>query len=192
MGAVSLLTPCVFPMIPITVSYFTRANERQGGARRRALVYGAGIMATFTVFGMAIAVLAGAGGINRFAANPWVNLLVTAIFVAFAFNLFGAYQINVPSSVLTALDRATGQERQRNRRHSADGLHLHADVVHLHRTVRRHAAGHGGAGSLGMAAARAAGVLGRIRRSRSSCWRSCRASSRGCRVPASGCNGSRS
>lgn len=108
MGALSLLTPCVFPMIPITVSYFTRANETaRGKPARNALIYAAGIMATFTVLGMAIAVLVGAGGINRFAANPWINLLVTGIFIAFAFNLFGAYQIVLSASMLTRLDQAT-------------------------------------------------------------------------------------
>jgi thiol:disulfide interchange protein len=108
MGALSLLTPCVFPMIPITVSYFTRTNETtRGKPTRNALVYAAGIVATFTILGMAIAVLVGAGGINRFAANPWINLLVTAIFVAFALNLFGLYQIGVPASLLTRLDGAT-------------------------------------------------------------------------------------
>ena len=108
MGALSLLTPCVFPMIPITVSYFTRTNETaRGSPARNALVYAAGIVATFTVLGMAIAVLVGAGGINRFAANPWVNLLVTGIFIAFALNLFGVYQIGLPASLLTRLDGAT-------------------------------------------------------------------------------------
>jgi thiol:disulfide interchange protein DsbD len=108
MGAVSLLTPCVFPMIPITVSYFTRTNETaRGTPARNALIYAAGIVATFTMFGMAIAALVGAGGINRFAANPWINLLVTAIFVAFALNLFGLYQIGMPASLLTRLDGAT-------------------------------------------------------------------------------------
>jgi thiol:disulfide interchange protein DsbD len=108
MGALSLLTPCVFPMIPITVSYFTRTGEvARGKPARNALIYAGGIMATFTVLGMAIAVLVGAGGINRFAANPWVNLLVTGIFLAFAFNLFGAYQIALPASLLTRLDTAT-------------------------------------------------------------------------------------
>ena len=107
MGALSLLTPCVFPMIPITVSYFTRTNETaRGTPARNALIYAGGIMATFTVLGMAIAVLVGAGGINRFAANPWINLLVTAIFVAFALNLFGLYQIGVPAALLTRLDGA--------------------------------------------------------------------------------------
>ncbi|MGH7592548.1 MAG: protein-disulfide reductase DsbD family protein, partial [Gemmatimonadales bacterium] len=108
MGALSLLTPCVFPMIPITVSYFTRANETaRGRPARNALVYAGGIMASFTVLGMAIAVLVGAGGINRLAANPWINLLITGIFVAFAFNLFGAYQIALPASLLTRLDGVT-------------------------------------------------------------------------------------
>ena len=108
MGALSLLTPCVFPMIPITVSYFTRTNETtRGRPTRNALVYAAGIVATFTILGMAIAVLVGAGGINRFAANPWINLLVTAIFVAFALNLFGLYQIGLPAALLTRLDGAT-------------------------------------------------------------------------------------
>ncbi|HEY8062095.1 MAG TPA: cytochrome c biogenesis protein CcdA [Gemmatimonadales bacterium] len=108
MGGLSLLTPCVFPMIPITVSYFTRTNETaRGKPARNALIYAGGIMATFTVLGMAIAVLVGAGGINRFAANPWINLLVTGIFIAFACNLFGAYQIALPASLLTRLDRVT-------------------------------------------------------------------------------------
>lgn len=108
MGALSLLTPCVFPMIPITVSYFTRTGETaRGSPARNALVYAAGIIATFTILGMAIAVLVGAGGINRFAANPWINLLVTAVFVAFALNLFGVFQIGVPAGLLTRLDGAT-------------------------------------------------------------------------------------
>ena len=108
MGALSLLTPCVFPMIPITVSYFTRTNETaRGSPARNASIYAAGIIATFAVLGMAIAVLVGAGGINRFAASPWVNLLVTGVFIAFALNLFGVYEIGLPASLLTRLDGAT-------------------------------------------------------------------------------------
>ena len=113
MGALSLLTPCVFPMIPITVSYFTRTTETtRSSPARNALIYAAGIMATFTVLGMATAILAGAGGINRFAANPWVNLLVTAIFLAFALNLFGLWQVTLPSVLLTRLTAASDGSRQ--------------------------------------------------------------------------------
>jgi thiol:disulfide interchange protein DsbD len=108
MGALSLLTPCVFPMIPITVSYFTRTTETtRAHPARNALVYAAGIIATFTVLGMVIAVFVGAGGVNRFAANPWINLLVMAIFVAFALNLFGVYEIGLPAGLMTRIDRAS-------------------------------------------------------------------------------------
>ena len=108
LGALSLLTPCVFPMIPITVSYF--ANHSAGDrskAVKLATVYSLGIVATFTLLGMLLAVLVGAAGINLFAANPWVNVLITAIFLFFAFNLFGAYEIAVPAKVLTRLDAVT-------------------------------------------------------------------------------------
>ncbi len=112
MGALSLLTPCVFPMIPITVSYFTRTHETtRSSPARNALIYAGGIMATFTLLGMAIAILVGAGGINRFAANPWINLLVTALFLAFALNLFGVWQVTLPSAILTRLNAASEGSR---------------------------------------------------------------------------------
>lgn len=106
LGAISLLTPCVFPMIPITISYFTKqAEQRKSKALKMALIYSLGIISTFTLLGMLIAIFIGAAGVNLFAANPWVNLVIAAIFLLFAFNLFGAYEINVPTSVLTTLDK---------------------------------------------------------------------------------------
>lgn len=111
MGAVSLLTPCVFPMVPITVSYFTHRGEvSRGKALRQAAIYAGGIVATFTALGMAIALLFGAGGVNRFAANPWINLVVTVIFVGFALTLFGLFSFTVPSGLLTRLDALTRSE----------------------------------------------------------------------------------
>ncbi len=108
LGALSLLTPCVFPMIPITVSYFTNHSS---GSRQKAVklatVYSLGIIATFTILGMLLAIFVGAAGINLFAANPWVNILIAGIFLFFAFNLFGAYEITIPTSVLTKLDGLT-------------------------------------------------------------------------------------
>ena len=108
LGALSLLTPCVFPMIPITVSYFT--NHAAGSRARSvklAAIYSFGIIATFTILGMLLAIFVGAAGINLFAANPWINLFITAIFLFFAFNLFGAYEITVPTGILTKLDSIT-------------------------------------------------------------------------------------
>lgn len=108
LGALSLLTPCVFPMIPITVSYFTNhSGKSRAKAVKLATVYSVGIIATFTILGMLLAIFVGAAGINIFAANPWVNIIITAIFLFFAFNLFGAYEINVPTSFLTKLDNLT-------------------------------------------------------------------------------------
>lgn len=105
MGALSLLTPCVFPMIPITVSYF--ANHA-GGSRRasigKAAVYAGGIILTFSAVGMLLAALFGAGGVNRLAANPWVNLFITAVFLAFALSLFGAFFFQVPTRLTQRLD----------------------------------------------------------------------------------------
>lgn len=108
LGALSLLTPCVFPMIPITVSYFTKnAAGSRAKSMRLAFVYSAGIIATFTLLGMLLAVFVGAAGINLFAANPWVNIAIAGIFLFFAFNLFGFYEITVPSGLLNKLDQLT-------------------------------------------------------------------------------------
>lgn len=111
MGALSLLTPCVFPMIPITVSYFTNhASQSRAAAIRNALVYGLGIILTFTALGLALALVFGAGGVNQLAANPWVNLIITAIFVGFAFSLFGAYFVQVPPGLISKLNTVTGRQ----------------------------------------------------------------------------------
>lgn len=108
LGALSLLTPCVFPMIPITVSYFTNhSGKSKGKAVKLATIYSLGIISTFTLLGMLIAVFVGAAGINLFAANPWVNMLIAAVFLFFALNLFGAYEIGVPSGLLSRLDSLT-------------------------------------------------------------------------------------
>ncbi len=108
LGALSLLTPCVFPMIPITISYFTNHSAgNRAKAVKLASIYSLGIILTFTILGMLLAIFVGAAGITLFAANPYVNLLITGIFLFFAFNLFGAYEITVPHGVLTKLDNLT-------------------------------------------------------------------------------------
>ena len=106
MGALSLLTPCVFPMVPITVSYFTnRARRTRRDAMAHALIYGLGIVLTFTAVGFTLAVGFGASGLNRFAADPWLNLAVTALFLAFALSLFGVFELALPSRLVNAASR---------------------------------------------------------------------------------------
>jgi thiol:disulfide interchange protein len=98
-------------MVPITVSYFTNhAAGNRRAALRDAVIYAIGIILTFTALGVALAALFGAAGINRFAANPWVNVIITLIFFGFALSLFGAFNIQVPSSVLTKLDALSRKE----------------------------------------------------------------------------------
>ncbi len=104
-GLLSLLTPCVFPMIPITVSFFTKHDNRTPGeAIRQALIYCFGIIFTFTGLGLALTLIAGPSGINKLAASPWMNLFLTTLFVVFALNLFGMFEIRLPSGLITKLD----------------------------------------------------------------------------------------
>ena len=106
-GLISLLTPCVFPMVPVTIAYFSSPGRRAGSGARGAILFGVGIVSTFTVLGLVLAAVFGAAGLNRFAANPWVNLVLALLFLLFAANLFGWFELTLPWRVLTAADRAT-------------------------------------------------------------------------------------
>ena len=100
MGFLALLTPCVFPMVPITISYFThRAEHTNQSAIKDATVYMFGIIGTFTVLGMLLAIILGASGANQIAANPYVNIFIAALFIYFSFSLFGFYEIEIPESL---------------------------------------------------------------------------------------------
>lgn len=105
MGLLALLTPCVFPMIPITVSFFSKKtadSERKtnfGGA----LAYCLGIISTFTALGLIITIAVGPTGIQGLANNVWVNAAIFIVFVALGLSLFGMFEIAVPSGVLNAL-----------------------------------------------------------------------------------------
>ncbi|MCC2671854.1 MAG: Thiol:disulfide interchange protein, partial [Armatimonadetes bacterium] len=98
MGFLALLTPCVFPMVPITVSFFAKQQETSPGSGIRAAVaYCVGIIGTFTGIGVVMALLFGASSISRFATNPIVNLALAILFVVMAVNLFGGFEIILPS-----------------------------------------------------------------------------------------------
>jgi thiol:disulfide interchange protein DsbD len=105
MGGFSLLTPCVFPMIPITVSFFTkRAEKSKGKGLRDSLIYSLGIISTFTAIGIFVAAIFGPAGISNLATNGWVNLAIASIFVIFALNLFGAFEIQLPTGLMNKLN----------------------------------------------------------------------------------------
>jgi thiol:disulfide interchange protein DsbD len=109
-GALALLTPCVFPMVPITVSFFTkRAEKGDGKGLRDSIVYALGIIITFTALGFLLALIFGATGIQDFATNPWLNLFIAVIFIVFALNLFGAFELTLPSGLLNKLNSKSQQ-----------------------------------------------------------------------------------
>ena len=103
-GLVALLTPCVFPMIPMTVSFFTGGSGKRGQAILKAAVYGISIIAIYTIIGTIVARLFGADGAN-FISTHWLpNILFFLIFVIFAMSFFGMFEITLPSSWLTKID----------------------------------------------------------------------------------------
>ena len=99
-GLASLLTPCVFPMIPLTVSYFTKQGHDRAKAIKMSLVYGASIVITFTGIGVIMALVVGAAGAQSIASNPWVNLMIATVLIGFALSLLGLFELRLPSSVL--------------------------------------------------------------------------------------------
>jgi thiol:disulfide interchange protein DsbD len=106
-GLLSLLTPCVFPMVPVTIAYFSSPSGNNSFSLRRPLLFGLGIVATFTVLGLVLAAVFGAAGLNRFAADPWVNVTLAALFLVFAANLFGWFNAPLPWRLANAADRAS-------------------------------------------------------------------------------------
>jgi len=108
-GFLALLTPCVFPMIPITVSFFTKRKQAtRSAAVRDAGVYAVGIICAFVVLGFLFTFLMGATGVRDFATNPWANIVVATVFMALAFSLFGAYEIQLPTSIMNSLNKKAG------------------------------------------------------------------------------------
>jgi len=107
-GFLSLLTPCVFPMIPVTVSYFSKRTATR--PLLSASAYAVGIVATFAIIGVGTAVLFGAAGLSNFAANPWVNLTIGLLFVVLALNLFGVFEFNAMQGIANRVQGSSRRE----------------------------------------------------------------------------------
>lgn len=96
-GLIALLTPCVFPMIPLTVSFFTK-NDDKGKGILQALLFGLFIILIYVILGLALTVGFGAETLNEMSSNRIFNIIFFALFLFFAFSFFGAYEISLPSS----------------------------------------------------------------------------------------------
>ena len=106
-GLAAIFTPCVFPMIPITVSYFlNRPSSSRGQGIAHAVIYSLGIVVLFTALGLLARAIAGPFGVVKLGSSPWVNGFIAIVFVIFALSLLGAFELTLPSGFLTRMDRA--------------------------------------------------------------------------------------
>jgi thiol:disulfide interchange protein len=103
-GLIALLTPCVFPMIPMTVTFFTK----QSGSRKKGIInvllYGVSIILIYVTIGLVITAIMGPSGLNDLSTNVWMNLLFFSIFMIFAFSFLGAFEIRMPSKWVNKAD----------------------------------------------------------------------------------------
>ena len=111
-GLAALFTPCVFPMIPITVSFFLNQNTPDTNAVKRgswvqALVFCLGIIVLFTGLGFLVTAVAGPFGVVQLGSSPWVNGFIAIVFFVFGLSLLGAFELRLPSGLLTRLDKAS-------------------------------------------------------------------------------------
>ena len=110
LGLGAVLTPCVFPMIPMTVSFFTKKSETRARGIFNAVFYGFSIIFIYTVLGLAVSVISGKGDLLQvMAINPWVNLAYFILLFVFALSFLGWFEITLPSSWGTAT-RSTSQK----------------------------------------------------------------------------------
>ncbi len=105
LGIVSLITPCVFPMVPMTVTFFLRDNQTRREGIRNAFIFGISIIVIYTLAGTLFAVLLGAEGLNALATHWAPNLFVFVIFIVFALSFLGMFEITVPHQLVNKADQ---------------------------------------------------------------------------------------
>lgn len=104
-GLVALLTPCVFPMIPMTVTFFLKGSGGKAKGMRNALLYGTFIIVIYTIIGTIFSGVFGATGANEFSTNAIVNIIFFLVFVIFAISFFGVFEITLPSKFVNKMDK---------------------------------------------------------------------------------------
>jgi len=103
-GFAALLTPCVFPMIPMTVSYFTKQSKTKAAGIRNAMIYGFSIVIIYVLLGSIVTAVFGADSLNALSTNVWFNLIFFVLLVVFACSFLGAFEIMLPNSLANKVD----------------------------------------------------------------------------------------
>ena len=108
-GFAALIMPCIFPMIPLTVSFFTKQSKTKAEGIFKASLYGIGIIVIYVGLGLLVSLIFGADTLNKMATNPWFNLSFFVLFVVFAASFFGAFEITLPSKWVNKADDASNK-----------------------------------------------------------------------------------
>ncbi|MFH6767273.1 cytochrome c biogenesis protein CcdA [Gaetbulibacter aquiaggeris] len=103
-GFAALLTPCVFPMIPMTVSFFTKQSKTKAAGIKNAIIYGISIIVIYVLLGTAVTAVFGADALNALATNVWFNIIFFLLLVVFAVSFLGAFEIMLPNSWANKVD----------------------------------------------------------------------------------------
>ncbi|WP_229724589.1 protein-disulfide reductase DsbD family protein [Winogradskyella forsetii] len=104
-GFIALFTPCVFPLIPMTVSFFTKQSKTKSQGIKNALIYGLCIIVIYVILGTGVVAIFGASAINEFSTGVAFNLIFFVILVIFAVSFLGAFEIMLPNSWANKIDR---------------------------------------------------------------------------------------
>jgi thiol:disulfide interchange protein len=103
-GLLALFTPCVFPMIPMTVSFFIKRSEKKLKGVRDAMKYGLSIIFIYVVLGLGITLIFGADKLNSMSTNAWANLFFFVLLIVFSAAFFGAFELQLPAKWVNAMD----------------------------------------------------------------------------------------
>lgn len=104
-GFAALLTPCVFPMIPMTVSFFTKQSKTKAQGIRNAILYGVSIILIYVILGSLVTAIFGADALNALSTNVWFNIIFFILLIFFASSFLGAFEIVLPNSWANKVDR---------------------------------------------------------------------------------------
>ena len=108
-GFLALFTPCVWPIIPMTVSFFLKRNKERKKAIREAVTYGVSIVVIYVALGLVVSLLFGASALNALSTNAIFNILFCLLLVVFAASFFGAFEITLPSSWSNKIDQKSDE-----------------------------------------------------------------------------------
>src|SRR5690606_33988580 len=101
--------PCVFPMVPLTVSFFTKSSTSKAKGLKNAIIYGVSIIVIYVILGLLITAIFGADALNLLSTNAWFNLAFAILFIVFAISFFGYFEITLPTAWVSQTDKASNQ-----------------------------------------------------------------------------------